>query len=274
MTSTVARPVRNLSVPPGPVLAFEDTGPSTQHALGTVPVIFSHGLFMDRTMFDPQISALAGSRRCITWDERSHGLTQWRGDYTFWDSADDLVALLDHLKIERAVLAGMSQGGILSLRAALAHPERVAGLVLIDTQAGMLKPGSGDRFTQIAAEWGATGPDRATVEWIGSIILGAGVDAEYWYASWSRLRDYQVQDAVRTLLNREDVTDRLDEIKVASLVIHGTADVSTSLERAEELAAGLVDCRGLVRIADAPHASNLSHPAEVNAAVSGFLDSL
>src|ERR1700735_2611987 len=119
----------------GQRLYYEDTG-------GDGPVIaFSHGLFMDETMFDPQVAALRSRYRCIAWDERGHGQT---GDatepFTYWDSADDLAALLESLGVERAVLAGMSQGGFLSLRAALTHPGVVRGLILIDTQAGPENP--------------------------------------------------------------------------------------------------------------------------------------
>ena len=116
----------------GQAIAYEDTG-------GPGPaIVFSHGLMMDHTMFTPQVGALRGRWRCIAWDERGHGGTA--GDtlapFSYYDSADDLAALLAHLGIERAVLAGMSQGGFLSLRCALTHPEIVRALVLIDTQAG------------------------------------------------------------------------------------------------------------------------------------------
>ena len=56
--------------------------------------------------------------------------------FTYYDSANDLVGLLDRLGVEQAVLAGMSQGAYLSLRCALKHPERVRALILINTQAG------------------------------------------------------------------------------------------------------------------------------------------
>ena len=73
----------------------------------------------------------------ITWDERGFGDTEYDGEpFTYWDSAADCLGLLDHLGIDRAVVGGMSQGGFVSLRAALTAPERVRGLILIDTQAG------------------------------------------------------------------------------------------------------------------------------------------
>ena len=89
-------------------------------------VIFSHGFLMDHSMFDPQVAALAPEFRVITWDARGFGATEFdEKPFTYWDSAGDALALCDHLGIDRAVFAGMSQGGFLSLRAALLAPDRV-----------------------------------------------------------------------------------------------------------------------------------------------------
>ncbi len=97
-------------------------------------VIFSHGFLMDLSMFDAQVEALAGEYRCIAWDERGFGQTPAHGPFSYWDSANDAVALLDHLQIDKAVFVGMSQGGFLSLRAALSHPDRIAGIVIIASE--------------------------------------------------------------------------------------------------------------------------------------------
>src|SRR5438093_3374831 len=112
-------------------IAYDDTGG------GGPPIILIHGLLMDRTMFDPQVEALRERYRLITPDLRGHGESEHRAEeYTQWDLMEDHIALLDELGIDRAVWGGVSQGGFQSLRAALRHPDRVAGLVLIDTQAG------------------------------------------------------------------------------------------------------------------------------------------
>ena len=119
----------------GQRIRFDDSGG------GGPPVILSHGFLMDREMFAPQIDALSGEFRVITWDERGFGETEYDGKpFTYWDSASDCLGLLDHVGIEEAVLGGMSQGGFLLLRAALLAPKRVRALVLIDTQAGPEDP--------------------------------------------------------------------------------------------------------------------------------------
>src|SRR5580704_4232448 len=115
----------------GQRIRFDDSGGDGP------PVILSHGFLMDREMFAPQIDALSGEFRVITWDERGFGETEYDGKpFTYWDSASDCLGLLDHLDLDRAVIGGMSQGGFLSLRAALLSPDRVRALVLIDTQSG------------------------------------------------------------------------------------------------------------------------------------------
>lgn len=77
-------------------------------------VVFSHGYLMDQTMFDRQVAAFAPQYRVISWDQRGHGDTSATGAFTDWDSAADLLGLLDQLGVERALLVGMSQGGFLS----------------------------------------------------------------------------------------------------------------------------------------------------------------
>src|ERR1700728_4202650 len=119
----------------GQQLCYEDTG-------GTGPVVvFSHGNLMTSRMWAPQVEALRGECRCVAWDARLHGRTKDDGDlYTYWDAADDLLGLLDHLGVEQATLAGHSQGGFLSLRAALRAPERVKAMVFIVASAVACPP--------------------------------------------------------------------------------------------------------------------------------------
>ena len=75
-------------------------------------VVFSHGFLMDRTMFDQQVAAFTPQYRVITWDQRGHGGTRATGPFTYWDSAADVLALLDHLGVERAVLAACPRAAL------------------------------------------------------------------------------------------------------------------------------------------------------------------
>jgi len=239
------------------------------------PVILAHGFLMDREMFAPQMEALSPEFRVITWDERGFGETEFDGKpFTYWDSAADCLGLLDHLGIERAVVGGMSQGGFLSMRAALTAPERVRALVLIDTQAGVEDPERLPAYRQMQQTWLEVGPVDELADTIANLIIGDPELNAVWIEKWRRLPRESMKAPGDCLFERDDITDRLGEIACPALVIHGTADVSIEMELAEQLCAGLPGCSGVVRIEGAPHASNLTHPAEANAALLEFLRGL
>lgn len=245
----------------------------TDHGGDGPPVIFSHGFLMDGSMFDAQVSELSGEFRCITWDERGHGESPVDGPFTYWDSADDALALLDELGITSAVFAGMSQGGFLSLRAALRAPERVRGLILIDTQSGVEDPEALPLYVAMNDEWLANGP-AAVQEVVATLIFGPGIDVLPWYDKWNALDRSKFKDTFQTLVGRDDITDRLGEITAPSLIVHGSADAAIPMWRAEQLQEGLANVRELVVVEGAGHAANMSHPDQVNAAISRFVHSL
>lgn len=257
----------------GERLSYADTGPDTGR--GRSPVLFSHGFLMDSSMFDPQVDALADAYRCVRWDERGFGMSTCRGPFTYWDSADDAVAVLDACGIDRAVLVGMSQGGFLGLRAALAHPDRVAGLVLIDTTADVDPPEVIDGYRAMHDAWVAHGPVDAVARPVADLILGVDFpDTRHWLGKWRFRPPGGLTHPFECLVGREDVTDRLGEIPCPVLVVHGTLDTSITVDRAEATAARLKDVRGFVRVEGAAHAANLSHPEQVNPPLRAFLEGL
>lgn len=250
---------------------YEDTG-------GDLPtVIFSHGLFMDRTMFAPQVEALRDRYRCIVWDEPGHGLTatDHLDPFSYYDSADDCVAVLRHAGVQKAVLAGMSQGGYLSLRCALRHPDVVRALILMDTQALPEDPEKMQGYQQIIEEWLSNGLSNETATVISHIILGIGWDgAEAWKEKWRTMKAVNLAGAFTALGSRDDISKAIANIKVPALVIHGDADASIELQRAEAMRATLPNAGPMVLVPGAGHAANLTNPAHVNAAISRFLEGL
>jgi 3-oxoadipate enol-lactonase len=254
----------------GITLSYSDSGGDG------APVVFSHGYLMDSSMFDPQVAALVPEYRVITWDERGFGSTKATGQFSYWDSAGDVLGVLDHLGIEQAVLAGMSQGGFLSLRAALLAPGRVRALVLIDTQAGVEDPAVVPAYEQLEQTWMDHGP-APVQDVVASIILGppAGpVDYAPWFAKWAAADRDELRLAFRCLLDRDDITGRLAEIDCPALILHGSADAAIPVEKAEIMRADLAGPTSLVVVDGGSHASNLSHPDQVNVALLEFLRSL
>ena len=249
---------------------YRDTG-------GDGPVVlFSHGFMMNHTMFDAQLEALASDYRCVAWDERGFGGTRAPGPFTYWDSANDALALLDHLGIESAVFTGMSQGGFLSMRAALTAPERVRALVLIDSTADLDDPETIEGYRGMLHVFEHSDPDKQSEVFAitAGLILGDEALGNEWIPVWEALDRQQLIWAGGALISRDDIMDRLHEITCPVFTVHGTDDVAITIDRARSLAATLSDHRGFLEVTGAAHAPNMTHPEEVNAAIREFLQSL
>ena len=251
----------------GQWIHYEDTGGNLP------PLVLAHGLLMDHEMFAPQVEALSSRCRVITWDARCHGETETTDDpFSYWDLADDLKGLLDHLGIARAVIGGTSQGGFVALRFALKHPERVAALILISTQAGAEDPDKAAIYGSMLEVWESDRLNDQLADTIAAIILGnEWPGRETWIAKWRQWPRSLLRPAFNALVRREDIHDRLGEIKAPALVIHGTADAAIGIELAQQLCSGLANCRPLIMIEGGGHACNLTHPKLVNPVVQEFL---
>lgn len=235
-------------------------------------VILAHGFLMDQTMFDAQVAALSPEFRVITWDERAFGQTKWDGkDFSYWDSAADCLGLMDHLGIKKCVIGGMSQGGFLTMRAALKAPERVTALVLIDTAADNDGPETLAGYRMMVDTWIEHGPVPDLTSVIANIIIAEPNESKKSIARWQNFTPEAIKAAANCLLNRDDITDRLSEIKCPVIILHGTADTAISMERAEELRKGLVGAGKIVAIEGAAHASNLTHANLLNPPLIEFL---
>ena len=252
----------------GQSIYFEDTG-------GDGPVVvLGHGFLMDHEMFVHQVAALRDQYRVITWDERGFGLTEFDGQpFTYWDSANDCLGLMDHLGLKTAVVGGMSQGGYLSLRVALTAPERVTALILLDSGAHL------DDAEHLAGNqgmvdmWLAVGPVDDLANAVATVIIDDPDESPKWIAKWKATPKEKLAEPARCLLTRDDVSPRLGEITCPVLVVHGTEDTAISMADAEAMAAALVGCGGVVKVSGA-HAANLTNPEPVNAAILDFLAGL
>ena len=251
----------------GQWIHYEDTGGDLP------PVVLAHGLLMDGEMFAPQVEALGSRCRIITWDARCHGETETTSDpFSYWDLAEDLRGLLDHLGIARAVIGGTSQGGFVALRFALKHPKRVAALILLSTQAGAEDPAEAAIYKTMLDVWERDGLNDQLAEMVAAILLGnewPGRPA--WIAKWRQWPRSLLRPAFDALVGREDIHDRLGAIKAPALVVHGTADAAIDIELAQRLCSELANCRPLVPIEGGGHACNLTHPTLVNLALQQYL---
>ena len=179
---------------------------------------------------------------------------------------------MDTLGIDTCIHVGMSQGGLLGMRAAILAPERFTGIVQLATQAGQLE--GAEPFRAFLDSWKADGASEENLTFLTDLILGPGVDTAYWHAYWKSFTPEQIETAVSALFAIDALYDRLHEVTVPLCTIHGMADVSTPYTLAERVAREVPDARGVTLIEGGPHAVNISHADQVNAALRTFFNEL
>jgi len=104
------------------------------------PVILGHSLFCTRSMWRGIVSRLQDDYLLINVELRGHGESTAEGPFTLADLVDDWLAIMDQEGIDKAVLCGLSTGGMTAMRLAVREPDRVAGLALLDTNAAPESP--------------------------------------------------------------------------------------------------------------------------------------
>ena len=253
---------------------YEDSGANEDGSSGPA-IVFSHGGFLDHSIWEPVVERLAPAHRCITWDARGHGMSEAKNPFDYWDLANDVVAILDAVGVQQAVLVGMSQGGWLTQRAALAHPDRVRGAVLSATSMRLLSPEEQAGYSQLADAWLANGP----VGEIGDAVLNiqfvpTNYDGSHFLGRWRSRPPADWARAWETVLGRDDITDRFGEIKCPTLFIQGTGDAIFPVALAEEMSRLVPDNRGVVAIEGAPHCISLTFPDEMSNAIRDFVAGL
>jgi pimeloyl-ACP methyl ester carboxylesterase len=230
-------------------------------------LLLSHGFGATSAMFAPNVPAIATHRDVITWDLRGHGASESPADPGCYSAAcalEDMQALLDAVGAGRAALGGHSLGGYLSLSFALAHPDRVAGLVLIGTGPGFRKDEARDAWNRRAH----TTAERLAEQGIAALGSGSELHGD----AHTDVRGLVL--AAQGTLTQQDahVIDGLPGIRVPALVLVGEND-KNFLAAADYMAVKIPAARKVV-IPDAGHAPNVDQPATVNAEITAFLAGL
>ncbi|EHB59261.1 alpha/beta hydrolase fold protein [Mycolicibacterium rhodesiae JS60] len=248
---------------------YEDTG------AGDRVVVFSHGILMDHTMFAPQVAEFSSDHRVITWDWRGFGETITDGSpFTIWDQVDDLLALLDRLGVERAVFAGMSHGGYITMRTPLVAPDRVEAIIAMDTNSSGMSAEDQQTYRTLFDVFLEQGPTDDICATFADIIIGDPVLNAEWIKRWQARMDWSgIRHPIDVTITLDDITGRLPEITCPALVIHGIDDKAFDTARAANIAEHLANA-GPAVLVPGGHAANLTDPAGVNAAIRSFLRAL
>ncbi|WP_028799638.1 alpha/beta fold hydrolase [Streptomyces sp. 142MFCol3.1] len=248
----------------GAVLTYDDEGPRDGDG---VPLVFVHGWTANRHRWDHQVAHFSDRRRVIRLDLRGHGESSGAGVRTIAELAKDVLALLDHLKVERFVLIGHSMGGMISQTIALSHPERVERMVLVNSISRMTY--SRGRGLLMAAS--ALAPFKLFIAANIQRAFAPGHPREE-IREYVRASGDTPREVVMTLygaMRAFDVLDRVGEISTPTLMVHGYHDIQLPVSQMLRMAKAYPDA--VVRILDAGHELPVEKPEELTMAIDGFV---
>ncbi|MFT4030136.1 MAG: alpha/beta fold hydrolase [Protaetiibacter sp.] len=261
---------------PGATIGYDVAGPDDAPA-----ILFVHAGVATRAMWDPQFAELASDHRVVRYDTRGFGESP--GENVPYSETDDLLRVLDAARVEQAVLVGASRGGRFCLDAALAHPDRVTGLVTVgSTPSGMSDESierteaeraleramdeaeaaeDVDALVRIEVQLWDLGPDRDADE-VEPEFLERAIELNVGAAHWGF--------AGTATPPAHPAIDRLGEVAAPTLVVIGDRDVTGARVAAALLLAGIPDAEE-ARFPDSAHLPSVEHPERFTALLREWL---
>jgi len=233
-------------------LAYERLGKGT-------PLVLIHGHPLDHSIWEPVLPLLENDFDLIVPDLRGFGQSETiRSGYRLVDMAADIIALLDHLEIRQAVIAGHSMGGYIALACAAVSPSHIRGLGLVASHVFADPPERKSSRYETASEIEKKGvhlladtfPLKLTVDSslqkiLREIILRQSVPG--------------VAESLRAMAERGEAVSLVQNAHFPMVFIHGTNDAIISIERARE-AKSLADRIHLVEVVGAGHMPMMEEP--------------
>nr|WP_319494242.1 alpha/beta hydrolase [uncultured Desulfobacter sp.] len=240
-------------------------------------VLLIHGFPLCRKMWRPQMQALAGAGfRAVVPDLRGFGESEPGAKTGSTDLlADDLIALLDHLGIEKAVVGGMSMGGYVMLNLLARYPERFSAACFIVTRADADDETARGKRNHLISEIQAGRPEVVPNAFTPLIFADQTVadrpelveEVRGWMTATSPAGFVVGLEAIR---DRDDSSALLPQLKIPALVMGATEDKAIPSEKSQEMAKQIPGAR-LCMVADAGHMVNMEQSEDFNAALIDFL---
>lgn len=244
-----------------------------------LPVVFIHGFPFSHGMWQPQLQALPAGIRAIAYDLYGLGASDpGDGQYTIEGHVDDLIALLDCLSLNKAVLVGLSMGGYIALRALERNPDRVLAAVLCDTRseadANEVKLRRAAQIKAVKEE----GPVAFAEGFLKAVFAPESFERRPEAVAMIRAiveatPPRSIAGTLLALAARSDTTASLEKIQVPVLILVGEKDQTTPVEAAKAMHARIPGSK-LEILPGAGHLSNLENPEAFNRCLWEFLRSV
>ena len=260
-------------------MAFIHAGGLTVHVDVSGPhdapaIVFANSLGTNLHIWDAQAAALGDRYRIVRYDMRGHGMTSFAPageDYAIAQLADDLAALLDALRIERASVVGLSIGGMVGQRFAAAYPERVDALVLCATASRIGTPDVWDaRIESITTRGMSAIVEGVLDRWFTPATHADRPDLVRGFSMM--LKRTPVAGYAGCCMGIRDADLRADDARITAptLVISGAADVVTPPSAGAEIRDAIPGAQFEV-IDDAAHMLCAERPEALDRLLGGFI---
>lgn len=249
------------------LLHFQDAGNPTGTAL-----VFVNSLGTDLRIWDALVSHFAADYRIIRHDKRGHGLSGCpQPPYTIRQHADDLAGLLDELQIGKAILIGISVGGMIALDFAAQHPQRLEKLVLCDTAPKIGTPEMwNERIAALRAHGMAHLGAAILARWFAPAFAAAQPDAYGGYGNMLTRTPVDGYTGTCEAIRDADLWPQVGKIRAPTLVLCGAEDMATPPAQAQQLTAALPNANCTI-IDGAAHLPCIEQPQVMAAAIAKFL---
>ncbi|MHB1277354.1 MAG: alpha/beta fold hydrolase [Bacteroidia bacterium] len=254
-------------------LSYNDIGE------GDIPIIFLHGFPFDKSMWQIQIDFLRATQRLIACDIRGFGNSSDENSVLSMDLfAGDLVAFMDALAIDKAIICGLSMGGFIAFNAQKRFPDRFAAMILCDTQCIADTEGVKENRLKVIDEIALQGAAGFNEEFIkkvfhkDSLTSKKGIVAKLRNVVFANSQ-HIISQGLLALAGRSETCSTLHDIRVPTLIICGKEDEVTPLGESEFMHANIKGS-SLRIIEHAGHVSNLEEPWEFNKILLEFLGTL
>lgn len=241
-------------------------------------IVLLHGLLFDGGMWRGQIEPLSALGRVVVIDGPGAGKSEPPPRFMLEEHADALSDAWGELGIDKAIIAGLSWGGMVGMRFALQHPTRVSGLALLDTSAEVHPLPERVRNRAFLALYRRAGfPYSLYEREVAPKMFGPRtrrtrpdlVERAYHYVMGFN-REGLTKSALAVMIHRKSILEKISAIRVPTLVMVGRDDIATPLEKSENIARSIPGAE-LVVLDEVGHMSALEDPEAVNAHLVPFV---
>lgn len=253
----------------GVTLHYDLRGPE-----GAPVVAFSNSLGTTREMWEPQIAALAGRFRCLSYDTRGHGRSPVVGaGFGIDDLARDLAALIEATVGARKVHAvGLSLGGMTVMALAALRPDLVASLTPMATFARTASPPAWvERAAKVRAEGVGSIAETIIGRWFTPGFIAAEPEIVARYRSMLLATEAEGYAGCCDAIRDQDQLARLTTLTAPTMVFSGADDPASPPSLQDEIRDHIPGA-GLVRVSPAAHICNVEQPGQVSAMLAAWLD--